>query len=239
MQATLYLISQAYVSAGRLARMSGRLLAETSGKAAVVRLEREGAGLWRALDDLAGQGAREITLRPLGLPMSQSLLAWLPGAAGEWLSRAENAGVTLFMAEDAAADEAVLTSIATAKPSRVAIPPDPQGARGKGWDAPPAHRHHILVCTGPRCHLRDAPDLAALLKSEIGRAGLDRDCLVTTTGCLFPCNAGPSLVVYPQGDWFSLPDADAVRAFVQTVLRGGAPLPRYQTFSRKDCHEPV
>lgn len=239
MQATLYLISQAYVSAGRMARMTETLLAATPGKAAVVRLEREGAGLWRALDALAAEGAREITLRPLGLPVSQSLLAWLPGAAGEWLSRAGNTAITLWMAEEAAADGGVLTTIATGTPARVAIPPDPQGAMGKGWDAPPAHRHHILVCTGPRCHLRDAPDLAAILKSEIGRAGLDRDCLVTTTGCLFPCNAGPSLVVYPLGDWFSLPDAAAVRAFVQTVLRNGAPLPQYQTFTRKDRHEPV
>jgi (2Fe-2S) ferredoxin len=95
---------------------------------------------------------------------------------------------------------------------------------------PPAHKHHILVCTGPRCHLRDSPDLLGLLKAEINRLRIGDDCLVTSTGCLFPCNAGPVVVVYPRSQWFRLPDASAVSRFADVVLRQNQSLPEFETF---------
>ncbi|WP_443089953.1 (2Fe-2S) ferredoxin domain-containing protein, partial [Yoonia sp.] len=45
--------------------------------------------------------------------------------------------------------------------------------------------------------------------------------LVTTTGCLFPCNQGPSLVHYPAGHWYRIPDASALRRFVSEALVAG------------------
>ncbi|WP_281982367.1 (2Fe-2S) ferredoxin domain-containing protein [Thalassorhabdomicrobium marinisediminis] len=239
MRATLYLISQSYVSGRTLRGLMDGLCAATDGPSRAVRLERDGAGLWQALSALASDGATEITLRPVGLPFSQSLLAWLPGAAGEWLTRGEAAGMRLHLAEDVACDAGVLARIARAPVSSQPILPRVQGSHGKGWDRPPAHRHHILVCTGPRCHLRDAPDLLGLLKAELNRLFIGDDCLVTATGCLFPCNAGPTVVVYPAGRWFRLPDATAVRRFAETVLQRNQPLPDYETFNTGDLHEPA
>ena len=237
MRATLYLISQSYVSGRNLRGVLDGLCAATDGHAEAVRLERDGAGMWHGLSRLAACGATDITLRPVGLPFSQSLMSWLPNAAGEWLDRSENAGVRLWLAEDTAQDNTVLTAIAQAPVSRRQIQPKSHGSLGKGWDMPHAHKHHILVCTGPRCHLRDAPDLLGLLKAEINRLQLGDDCLVTYTGCLFPCNAGPVVVVYPRGQWFHLPDAGAVRLFADVVLRCGRPLPEYETFKTGELHE--
>ncbi|MBB5720568.1 (2Fe-2S) ferredoxin [Loktanella ponticola] len=230
MQATLYLISQSYVSGRNLRGVMDGLCAATSGRAEAVRLERDGENMWQALSRLTSEGACEITLRPVGLPFSQSLMKWLPGAVGEWLARDENAGCTLWLADDSATDTDILTAIAHAPVSRTQVQPKIQGSMGNGWDAPPAHAHHILVCNGPRCHLRDAPDLLGLLKAEINRLSIGDNCLLTSTGCLFPCNTGPVVVVYPRGDWFRLPDAAAVRRFADVVLRQNKALPEFQTF---------
>jgi len=229
-QATLYLISQSYVSGRNLRSVMDGLCAATQGRAIAVRLERDGENMWQALSQLMSDGIREVTLRPVGLPFSQSLMNWLPGAAGEWLARPEHAKCRLWLAEDCAADADILTAIAQAPVTRSQIQPRTQGSMGTGWDTPPAHKHHILVCTGPRCHLRDAPDLLGLLKAEINRLRIADACLVTSTGCLFPCNAGPVVVVYPRGDWFRLPDAPAVRRFADVVLRQERALPEFQTF---------
>lgn len=222
MDATAYLISAQYVSEGRFRALAQGLEAAAQGPARAVRLEGDGDGLWAALDALAAMGAARIILRPIGLPFSQSLERWLPGAAARWLSQRGGAP-ELLMADAPQQDEAVLAAAARARVALRPIAPDPEGHLGKGWDAPPAMRHHLLVCTGPRCHLRDAPSLASLLAREIARQGLalDKDCLITTTGCLFPCNQGPSLVHYPAGHWYRLPDAAAVRRFISEALIAG------------------
>lgn len=219
MDATLYLISAQYVSARRFGALADALVAACPGPARAVRLEGAGDGLWAALDVLAGQGARRVELRPIGLPFSQSLERWLPKAAGRWQS--QHPDVALLWAKPLDADPAVIAAAARAQVDLTPVRPDPHGHIGKGWDKPPAMRHHILVCAGPRCHLHDAPGLAETLKHEIGRAGIAEKCLVTTTGCLFPCNQGPALVHYPAGHWYRIPDQDAVRRFVSQALVAG------------------
>ena len=229
--ATLFLISAAAVSRKNFARLASGLIAATTAPARAIRLQDEGEGLWAALDALAAAGPARIVLRPVGVPFSQSLKAWLPGAAGDWLARSGDAAPELFLADEPGQDPLVLRAIADAEVPMRRIVPQADGHFGKGWDAPPRHRHHILVCTGPRCHLRDAPALVQVLEAEIGRAGLSRDCLVTTTGCLYPCNAGPIAVVYPTGRWVHLPDRDAVARFVHRGLKHGEALPDLDRFA--------
>lgn len=221
MHATLFLISAQYVSAGRFNALAQGLEAAAPAPARAIRLEAEGAGLWAALDDLADSGAQQVALRPVGLPFSQSLERWLPGAAGRWLSQRQGQCPELYIADPVQSDAGVIAAVARSRVPLRAITADARGHLGKGWDMPPAVRHHLLICTGPRCHLRDAPNLAGLLKLEIGRAGLSDDCLITTTGCLFPCNQGPSLIHYPAGHWYRIPDAAALRRFVGEALGQG------------------
>jgi (2Fe-2S) ferredoxin len=221
MDTTLYLVSAQYVSAGRFAALARTLEATAPGIAKAIRLEGEGKGLWAALDDLAASGAARITLRPIGLPFSESLERWLPGAAGSWLAARGGQAPTLLIADPVQSDPEVVAAAARATVTLRPIAPRAGGHHGKGWDMPPAARHHILICAGPRCHAQDAPDLAALLKQEIAREKLSDHCLVTTTGCLFPCNKGPSLVHYPAGHWYRIPDASALRRFVSEALLAG------------------
>ena len=103
---------------------------------------------------------------------------------------------------------------------------DVRPALGKpGWTDPPDFDFHLLVCTGPRCQMRDASSLSHILKAECAEAGIAKRCLTTTTGCIFPCNKGPVVAVYPQGDWFHVPDRTAARRLVREVLCEGFTLP--------------
>ena len=94
-----------------------------------------------------------------------------------------------------------------------------------GWQDPPDFTHHLLVCTGPRCQYRDAASLLHVLKDETTRQGIASQCLTARTGCLFPCNQGPMVALYPRGEWYRLPDAQSVARFVTRVLIAGQTLP--------------
>lgn len=239
MNATLFLISASYVSARRAGTLIARLEATAPGPAMAIRLDGDGTGLWAALDTLAARGARAITLRPLGLPFSQSLERWLPGAAGAWLARRGAGAPALHMATSPEHCDTALAAVTRARVTTRPIAATPRGHVGKGWDDVPPMRHHLLVCAGPRCHLHDAPSLAATLKAEIARAGLTRACLITLTGCLYPCNRGPVLVHYPAGDWYRLPDTDAVRHFVHSALTMGQRPPDLHFHTTGETHEPA
>lgn len=220
MHATIYLITAQYVSSGRFDVLARALEAAAPGVSRAVRMEAGGQGLWAALDDMVAAGARTITLRPVGLPFPQSLERWLPGAAGSWLSR-QGTLPQLHIADPVQDDPAVIAAVAQAPVTLRPVAAQPDGHLGQGWDIPPPMQHHLLVCTGPRCHLRDAPSLVDQLRDEIRRAGVADACLITTTGCLFPCNQGPSLVHYPQGHWYRIHDAAALRRFVSLALVAG------------------
>lgn len=221
MDARIYLISASYVSQSRFRALAGGLVAAAPCTADAVRLEASGGGLWQALDNMAAQGAARIELRPVGLPFSQSLEAWLPGAVGAWLARQDGARPEILLAAAPQADETVLHRVARAQVDLTPVRPQPDGELGKGWDSPPGHRHHLLVCTGPRCHLKDAPSLLEALKAELGRARIAAQCLVTSTGCLFPCNSGPVVVHYPKGNWYRVRDLAEVRRLVADALCAG------------------
>ena len=239
MHVYLYLISATYVSAKRSAALAQGLEEAAPVPAMAIRLEAEGQGLWAALDELLARGASRIDLRPVGMPFSQSLERWLPSAAGAWLAQQSGSTPELFFASSPEHDAATVRTIARAELPLRRIGEKPAGEMGKGWDLPPAHRHHLLVCTGPRCHVKDAPNLADALKVEIRRAGLSDSCLVTTTGCVFPCNAGPVIVHYPRGDWYRVADLSDIQSFVATVLAKGGRLEHLIFHQTGVSHEPA
>ncbi|WP_170331957.1 (2Fe-2S) ferredoxin domain-containing protein [Ruegeria arenilitoris] len=239
MDAFIYLISANYVSQSRFRHLANALIEAAPTEARAVRLEASGDGLWHALDDLTEQGAKRIELRPIGLPFSQSLENWLPNAAASWLHRRTITAPELFFAKPLQMDSDVIRAAANADVLLKPIRPKPSGELGKGWDSPPAFRHHLLVCAGPRCHLKDAPNLVDALKKELGHAGKSSECLVATTGCLFPCNAGPVIVHYPHGDWYRVENLDDIRTFVSQALCAGTTPRSLLIHQTGDTHEPA
>ncbi|MET3925061.1 (2Fe-2S) ferredoxin domain-containing protein [Devosia sp. 2618] len=223
--AILFVISLANLSARRFATVANGLAAATALPSRLVRLEGTDQNLPQALDALRDEGHTSILVQPIGLPFPESLIAWLPGALATWSLLPGNDDVTLSVGSEASDDPALLshfvttalenadnaTPVAKAKPSL-----------GKpGWQNPPDFRHHLLVCTGPRCHYRDAASLLHALKDETNRQGIASQCLTARTGCLFPCNQGPMVALYPKGEWYRLADKTALARFVSEVLVQG------------------
>ena len=226
--AVLYLVTQPYLSARRFRALSEGLTAAQRHPSAVARMEGVGPGPMHALDELVAKGARAILVQPVGLPFSDSLAAWLPGALAHWLAQPRAERVDLRLAADQVEEACVLGAVAASALANAVrarpIAPEEASITNPGWQEPPPFRHHLLVCTGPRCTFREAGTVRQVLDAELRRAGIHDDCLITLTGCLFPCNRGPMVAVYPSGRWYRLENHADVARFA-TALAAGQPLP--------------
>ena len=69
--------------------------------------------------------------------------------------------------------------------------------------------------------------MGAWLRMRLKDAGLDRGpghVLAARTGCLYPCNLGPVMVVYPEGTWYCGLDEDTVSRIVDRHFLNGEPV---------------
>jgi (2Fe-2S) ferredoxin len=87
------------------------------------------------------------------------------------------------------------------------------------------YRRHVLLCTGPTCCTPEQ-GLASweALKGQIKEKGLlagENACYRTKVGCLRVCCHGPTMVVYPEGTWYSGMTAERIPEFVQKHLVEG------------------
>lgn len=73
-------------------------------------------------------------------------------------------------------------------------------------------RYHFFVCTNrraaggpkPSCAGNDSESVLFALREERERRGLSVDIFITAAGCLGRCpTEGASIVVYPEGVWYS------------------------------------
>lgn len=223
--AVLYVTSAYSLSKRALGRLETAATGAAQGR--VIRLEESDQSLIDALDEMRAEGHRRIRVQPLGVPFPESITAWLPGVLADWRMRGDNADIWLELGPDPAANAEALEAFATASLAPEARPID--GVRpslGKpGWNDPQDFEFHLLVCTGPRCMIHGAASFTHMLKDELRAAGVFDQCLTTRTGCVFPCNRGPVLALYPHGHWYRLPDQAATRRFVREVLVEGGTAP--------------
>ncbi|GEB15297.1 (2Fe-2S) ferredoxin domain-containing protein [Pimelobacter simplex] len=145
------------------------------------------------LDRLHAAGTTRVELVGLSLGAATAR-SWLRRVAGHW--RRAHPEVEVVIDERAVTGtEAALTSSA--------------------WEEVPGHARQVLVCRGPRCSARGSGAVLAAVDDELRRQGLgDDDVLVTQTGCLFPCNQAPVVVVHPDDAWYGGVTAESARAIV-------------------------
>ncbi|NHB78463.1 (2Fe-2S) ferredoxin domain-containing protein [Rhodobacter calidifons] len=215
----------------------------------VVRLEGTGPGLACALRAARDGGARHVRVVPTGFPMAANIRAWLPGAVAHFATT-EGAAVRIELAEPPEPEDAAEVLVALSPTARTQDARDLTASLGKpGWQFLPDFDIHLLVCTGPRCAFRGAGPLLARLKARLAAAGLSDRCLTTSTGCLYPCNQGPLVALYPQGAWYRIPDEAALDRLVTEVIGRGSDLPdlrlaerpgsRRATISPKSARRPA
>lgn len=87
------------------------------------------------------------------------------------------------------------------------------------------YQRHVFLCVGPTCCESDIGLKAwDALKAELKNAGVGNVCYRTKAGCLRICCSGPTLVVYPEGTWYSGMTADRIPRFVREHIVGGLPI---------------
>ena len=91
-----------------------------------------------------------------------------------------------------------------------------------------AYRRHVFLCTGPNCCTPEAGQEAwEALKKQIKDNGLGSGanaCYRTKVGCLRICCHGPTMLVYPEGTWYSGMTAERIPLFVRQHLIEGRPV---------------
>jgi (2Fe-2S) ferredoxin len=63
------------------------------------------------------------------------------------------------------------------------------------------------------------------MKARAKELGL-KDVRINTSGCLDRCELGPSMVIYPEGVWYTVRTREEVDEILQTHLIGGGRVER-------------
>lgn len=203
---------------GSFAELIRRQFGEQFGAAVLSDLFDTGAGygaLWEQVSECLSSGELPllvVDLDPLG---GSPQLDWLRGELQELAGeRADQ----LFVCAGNAEEVVALTALIQQPTKHLGCVDVPQLPESHSWSCIPPHRYRVLLCNGPRCTRRGALPLWKLLREELkaaGRLETADGVHITRTQCQFPCDQGPTLSVYPSGEWYRIRDAAEVRRLVQ------------------------
>ena len=96
-------------------------------------------------------------------------------------------------------------------------------------------KYHIIVCTNmrppghpkPSCGSAGSPGVLMAFNMGLMERGYQPgQVLVTGSGCLGPCEQGPTVVVYPDGVWYSKVKEGDVAAILDEHIGKGQPVAR-------------
>ncbi len=82
-------------------------------------------------------------------------------------------------------------------------------------------RSHVLVCGGTGCHSNRSAEIIKQFNKQIQAYGLDKDVQVVQTGCFGLCAAGPVVIIYPEGAFYSHVKIEDVEELVSEHLLKG------------------
>ena len=92
------------------------------------------------------------------------------------------------------------------------------------------YSRHIFLCVGESCCSKEQGELAwKALKDQLKERDLSLStgpsaCYRTKAGCLRICMGGPTLVVYPEGNWYGGMTADRIPEFIERQIVQGEPI---------------
>jgi len=105
-----------------------------------------------------------------------------------------------------------------------------RNGNGQGRADPPLYyRRHVFCCTNERpaghprgcCKEKGAIRLRNYMKARAKELGLS-DVRINTAGCLDRCELGPTMVIYPEGVWYSYATPADIDEILQThLIEGG------------------
>ena len=88
------------------------------------------------------------------------------------------------------------------------------------------YRAHVLVCGGTGCTSSGSAKLIERFEDQIAANGLDKEVKVVRTGCFGLCEAGPVVIIYPEGTFYSRVKVEDVDEIVTEHLLKGRKVQR-------------
>lgn len=83
------------------------------------------------------------------------------------------------------------------------------------------YRSHVLVCGGTGCTSSNSEEIIQSMEEELVEKGLADEIKVIRTGCFGLCAAGPIMIVYPEGSFYSHVKVEDVPEIVEEHLLKG------------------
>lgn len=83
------------------------------------------------------------------------------------------------------------------------------------------YRSHVLVCGGTGCTSSGSNDIIKRFDEQLVKNSLEKEVKVVRTGCFGLCEAGPVVIVYPEGTFYSHVKAEDVDEIVSEHLLKG------------------
>ncbi len=96
-------------------------------------------------------------------------------------------------------------------------------------DPPLFYRQHVFLCVNQRppghprgcCKDKGSEELRDYMKQRAKQLGLRR-VRINASGCLDRCELGPTMVIYPEGVWYSVANkADVDEVLQKHLVEGG------------------
>ena len=82
-------------------------------------------------------------------------------------------------------------------------------------------RSHVMVCGGTGCTSSNSAAVIAEFEKQLVEKGLDKEVKVVRTGCFGLCEAGPVVIVYPEGSFYAHVTTENVTKIVDEHLIKG------------------
>lgn len=101
-------------------------------------------------------------------------------------------------------------------------------------DERPYYSHHLFFCCNQRddgrecCADKGSKALRLYCKQRLKALGLHRRgrMRANISGCMNRCSEGPTLVVYPEGVWYSYHSEQDIDEIIESHLLNGVPVER-------------
>ena len=88
------------------------------------------------------------------------------------------------------------------------------------------YKRHILICAGTGCTSSKSLKIAEKLEETLASHNLTNDVQIVKTGCFGLCAAGPIMIVYPEGTFYSHVTVEDVEEIVESHVIGNKPVAR-------------
>jgi len=83
------------------------------------------------------------------------------------------------------------------------------------------YRSHVLICGGTGCTSSRSQEIKKEMEKYIAEFGLENEVQVVMTGCFGLCEAGPIVIVYPEGTFYSRVKVEDAKRIVEEHLYKG------------------